>query len=164
VHDLIWQVTTALPPAQLAAHVDLVLRTLEHTDARVREWAVGAFSHLSAALEPTIATAVAPRASAALEVLLKDEDRRVRERATALIAKMAAAEEEAAGAAAARRQREHPLVPSPVPSQAYALAPTRLQRDVQLYTAPRRSRSRLPGPDGDAGSGRGRLPGAAGPK
>jgi len=91
VHDLIWQVTTALPPAQLAAHVDLVLRTLEHTDARVREWAVGAFSHLSAALEPTIATAVAPRASAALEVLLKDEDRRVRERATALIAKMAAA-------------------------------------------------------------------------
>jgi len=91
VHDLIWQVTTALPPAQLAAHVDLVLRTLEHTDARVREWAVGAFSHLSAALEPTIATAVAPRASAALEVLLKDEDRRVRERATALIAKMATA-------------------------------------------------------------------------
>jgi hypothetical protein len=69
-------------------HADAVLARLDHSDARVREWAIAAFGQLASALDPTHAAAVAPRAAVALEARLQDEDRRVRERAAALRARM----------------------------------------------------------------------------
>lgn len=82
------EVLAALPAELLALHVEAVLLRLQHTDPRVREWAIAAFGKLSAVLEADTAAKVAPRAAAALQPLLEDEDRRCRERAGALCAKI----------------------------------------------------------------------------
>ena len=73
----------------LAPHADAVLQRLGHTDARVREWAIATFAKLASALESDQAADVGARAATALKGLLNDEDRRVRERATWLGAKLA---------------------------------------------------------------------------
>jgi hypothetical protein len=66
-----------------------VLQRLHNTDARVREWALATFAKLAAVLDPPTAAAVGARAAPALQSLLQDDDRRVRERAAWLSAKMA---------------------------------------------------------------------------
>ena len=102
------EVLGALPAAQLAAHGEAVLARLGHADARVREWAVATAAKLT--LAPRRAAAVsaegdgatadsadasahaslAARAATALQPLLADDDRRVRERSAWLVAKLAA--------------------------------------------------------------------------
>ena len=85
------EVIIRVPATALAAHADAVLSRLQHTDGRVREWAVATFGRLSAVLEPSAASAIAPRAAELLQPLLEDDDRRVRERAAALCARISAA-------------------------------------------------------------------------
>ena len=78
------EVLTGLPGKALQGHVQSILERMTHTDARVREWAVAACTKILGGRDAEAAEATADLALAALQPILKDEDRRVRERAQAL--------------------------------------------------------------------------------
>lgn len=96
------EVLSGLPAAILGDHLDAALERVAHSDPRVREWAVAALSKImlgrAAAEEakPTetemgplwLADEAGAQAVAALQMVLQDEDRRVRERAAALIKRL----------------------------------------------------------------------------